>query len=86
MKALVTGANKGIGFEIARNLGKRGYDILIGARDKVRGQAAVEELAAEGLSTTYIKIDLNDFDSLHTAAKRIDSLDILVHELCSCPQ
>ena len=78
-KALVTGANKGIGFEIARNLGKRGYNILVGARDEARGQAAVEKLAAEGISATFIKIDLNDLDSLHTAAKMIDSLDMLVN-------
>ncbi|QQE77112.1 SDR family NAD(P)-dependent oxidoreductase [Alicyclobacillus sp. SO9] len=79
MKALVTGANKGIGFEIARNLGKRGYDILVGARDEARGPAAVEKLAAEGISAAFIKIDLNDLASLHTAAKMIDSLDILVN-------
>lgn len=79
MKALVTGANKGIGFEIARNLGKRGYEILVGARDQVRGLAAVEKLDAEGISATFIKIDLNDLDSLHTAASNIDSLDILVN-------
>ncbi|GEO27911.1 carbonyl reductase [Alicyclobacillus acidoterrestris] len=79
MKALVTGANKGIGFEIARYLGKRGYEILVGARDEARGQAAVENLAAEAISAMFIKIDLNDFDSLHTAGKVIDSLDILVN-------
>jgi NAD(P)-dependent dehydrogenase (short-subunit alcohol dehydrogenase family) len=78
-KALVTGANKGIGFEIARNLGKRGYDILVGARDEARGQAAVEKITAEGISATFIKIDLNDLDSLHTAGKMIDSLDLLVN-------
>ena len=79
MKALVTGANKGIGFEIARNLGNRGFDILVGARDEARGQAAVKKLAAEAISATFIKIDLNDHDSLHTAGKNIDSLDILVN-------
>ena len=79
MKALVTGANKGIGFEIARNLGKRGYDILVGARDEARGQAAVEKLAEEAIAATFIKIDLNDLDSLHTAGRMIDSLDILVN-------
>ncbi|WDL99522.1 SDR family NAD(P)-dependent oxidoreductase [Alicyclobacillus sp. ALC3] len=79
MKALITGANKGIGFEIARSLGKRGYDVLVGARDANRGQAAAEKLAAEGISATFIKIDLNDLDSLHTAGTVIDSLDMLVN-------
>ena len=78
-KALVTGANKGIGFEIARNLGERGYDILVGARDEARGQTAAEKLAAEGVSATFIKIDLNDLDSLRTAGKMMDSLDVLVN-------
>ena len=79
MKALVTGANKGIGFEIARNLGAQGYAILVGARDEARGQTAVKKLAAEGLLATFIKIDLNDLDSLHIAGNTIDSLDLLVN-------
>lgn len=79
MKALVTGANKGIGFEIARNLGAQGYVILVGARDEARGQTAVKKLATEGLLATFIKIDLNDLDSLHIAGNTIDSLDLLVN-------
>lgn len=78
-RALVTGANKGIGLEIARSLGKRGYDILVGAREAARGEAAVKNLAADGVSATFIKIDLNDFDSLKKAAGKIESLDILVN-------
>ncbi|MCY0896832.1 MAG: SDR family NAD(P)-dependent oxidoreductase [Alicyclobacillaceae bacterium] len=79
MKALITGANKGIGFEIARNLGRRGYDILLGARDEDRGQAAVDKLVAEDISARFIKVDLNDVDTLRTASARVDSLDILVN-------
>ncbi|MGU3401317.1 SDR family NAD(P)-dependent oxidoreductase [Brucellaceae bacterium D45D] len=41
MTALVTGANKGLGLEIARGLGQRGYDVWIGSRDRERGEAAV---------------------------------------------
>lgn len=79
MKALVTGANKGIGFEIARSLGKRGYDILVGARDEGRGQASVKKLAAENIAAKFIPIDLTNLDSLRTAAEMIDSLAILVN-------
>ncbi|CAF1420749.1 unnamed protein product, partial [Adineta steineri] len=42
--ALITGANKGIGFETARQLGKQGIFVLIGARDKIRGEEAVKKL------------------------------------------
>src|ERR1044072_1231076 len=46
--ALVTGANKGIGKEIARGLARLGHTVLVGARDEVRGKEAVAELAADG--------------------------------------
>lgn len=44
MKTLITGANKGIGFALAQNLGHRGYEVLVGARNETRGQEAVEKL------------------------------------------
>ena len=78
-RALVTGANKGIGFEIARELGKNGYEILLGARDESRGAQAVEALKKEGITASFIKIDLNDFDSLHAAAGKVGTLDLLVN-------
>ena len=78
-KALVTGANKGIGLEIARELGRRGYEILLGARDEKRGNDAVSGLTAQDITASFIKIDLNDFDSLRAAAKTVRNLDILVN-------
>ena len=78
-KALVTGANKGIGLEIARELGKRGYVIMLGARDEKRGNDAVSSLTAQGITASFIRIDLDDFDSLHEAAKSVKNLDILVN-------
>jgi NAD(P)-dependent dehydrogenase (short-subunit alcohol dehydrogenase family) len=78
-RALVTGANKGIGFEIARELGKNGCEILLGVRDEGRGLQAVENLKKGGLAANIIKIDLNDFDTLHTAAEKAGTLDILVN-------
>jgi NAD(P)-dependent dehydrogenase (short-subunit alcohol dehydrogenase family) len=79
MKALITGANKGIGYEIARALGKRGYEVLVGARDEKRGQEAVAKLTAEGFQSQWIKIDLNDFATLANAAEHVGQLDLLVN-------
>ncbi|MBT2230612.1 SDR family oxidoreductase [Nonomuraea sp. NEAU-A123] len=76
--ALITGANKGIGFEIARLLGERGVTAIVGARDEERGKAA-----AEKLGQPYVRIDVTDADSVQAAAKWIEQeygkLDILVN-------
>jgi NAD(P)-dependent dehydrogenase (short-subunit alcohol dehydrogenase family) len=81
--ALVTGANKGIGLEISRQLAKAGVHVLMGARDAARGQAAVESLVAEGGEATFVPIDLCNPASIATAAEiiaaRNDRLDILVN-------
>ena len=50
-KVLVTGANKGIGFEIARHLGKSGWQVIVGARNEERALTAVRQLEAEGIAT-----------------------------------
>ena len=78
-RALVTGANKGIGLEIARELGKNGFEILLGARDEGRGARAVENLKKDGLAASLIIIDLNDSGTLRAAAARAGTLDILVN-------
>ena len=81
--ALVTGANKGIGKEIARQLAKQDVHVIMGARDHKRGQAAVDELSKEGLSVELIDLDITDDSSVTTAAKTIQDkhgkLDILVN-------
>ena len=78
-RALVTGANKGIGLEIARELGKNGYEILLGARDESRGAQAVENLKKDGIAANFVKIDLDDFDTLHAAAGKVGIIDILIN-------
>ena len=78
-KALVTGANKGIGLEIAQELGTNGYEILLGARDENRGRQAVEKLKKDGVAVSFVKIDLNDFATLHAAANQVGILDVLVN-------
>jgi NAD(P)-dependent dehydrogenase (short-subunit alcohol dehydrogenase family) len=81
--ALVTGANKGIGFEIARQLGQEGHHILIGARDRGRGQSAVAELGSKGFAARFVQIDLTKLDTIVGAAADIEAqegrLDILIN-------
>ena len=81
--ALITGANKGIGFEVARQLGKAGCTVLMGAREASRGQQAAETLQGEKLDARAIAIDLLDRDSIAKAAATVEAefgrLDILVN-------
>jgi NAD(P)-dependent dehydrogenase (short-subunit alcohol dehydrogenase family) len=81
--ALVTGANKGIGFEVARQLTASGYTVLLGARNKTLGEEAAATIKREGGDVRYLPIDLEDPASIATAAKDIDAgfghLDVLVN-------
>jgi len=81
--ALVTGANKGIGLEIARQLAQAGVFVIIGARDAKRGNAAVADLSSQGLEATFVQLDLLDEASIVAAAAAISDkhghLDILVN-------
>ena len=90
--ALVTGANKGIGFEVARQLARKGFRVFLGARDEKAGEAAAEKLRAEGARTTkdksdddiaFLKIDISKPESIKRAAedfsKQSDRLDVLVN-------
>jgi len=81
--ALVTGANKGIGREIARQLAEAGVTVIIGARDPERGMEAAAELTSRSLSAESIEIDLNDEATITAVAERIAAdhgrLDILVN-------
>jgi len=81
--ALITGANKGIGFETARLLGARGVTVLAGSRDETRGRDAERALRADGADAAYIPLDVTDEKSVQRAAERIDNdygrLDILVN-------
>lgn len=81
--ALVTGANKGIGLEVARQLAQAGVHVLIGARNEERGRAALENLGAQGLIAQSVRLDLEDHSSIAAAAAAIETehgkLDILVN-------
>jgi NAD(P)-dependent dehydrogenase (short-subunit alcohol dehydrogenase family) len=81
---LITGANKSIGFETARQLAKAGYHVFLGARDKVRGQQAVDQLKTEGFNhVELLIIDVADEASVQQAAQelaqRTDRLDVLIN-------
>ena len=83
-KVLVTGANKGIGFEIARYLGKRGWQVIMGARSQERAEAAIKQLKAEGVETAVWQyVNLSDNDSLEVSAAEISKnhpdLNLLVN-------
>ncbi|MBA3698843.1 MAG: SDR family oxidoreductase [Planctomycetes bacterium] len=81
--ALITGANKGIGFETARQLGKRGIHVIIGARDAQRGADAVKKLTAEGISAASLVLEVTDETSVLAAVKEVERrhghLDILIN-------
>lgn len=81
--ALVTGANKGIGLEIARQLAQAGLHVIIGARDDGRARAAVDDLASQGLTAQSLRLDVTDAASISAAASKIRQehgrLDILVN-------
>jgi NAD(P)-dependent dehydrogenase (short-subunit alcohol dehydrogenase family) len=81
--ALITGANKGIGLETARQLAQIGVHVLIGARDATKGQAAVQLLQSEGLNAELLELDVTQENSVkaaaHTVMQRHDRLDILVN-------
>jgi NAD(P)-dependent dehydrogenase (short-subunit alcohol dehydrogenase family) len=78
--ALVTGANKGIGFEIAAGLGGLGFRVGVGARDAGRGQRAVELLHERGVDAFVVALDVSDDDSVEAAATDWSGgLDVLVN-------
>lgn len=81
--ALVTGANKGIGFEIAAGLGALGWRVGVGARDEERRETAVAKLRAAGVDAFGVPLDVTDDASVADAARLIEDgagrLDVLVN-------
>ena len=81
--ALVTGANKGIGYEIAAGLGALGWSVGVGARDEQRREGAVEKLRAAGVDAFGVPLDVTDDASVTAAAQLIEEragrLDVLVN-------
>jgi NAD(P)-dependent dehydrogenase (short-subunit alcohol dehydrogenase family) len=81
--ALITGANRGIGFEIARQLGALGFIVLVGARDDERGAEAAARLREAGLHARPIVLDVTDAETIEAAvqevAREFGKLDVLIN-------
>lgn len=81
--ALITGANKGIGFETARQLAHQGYTVLVGARDATKGTAAANKIQSEGGDAHFIHVDLENPSTFAPAAEAVASqyghLDALIN-------
>jgi NAD(P)-dependent dehydrogenase (short-subunit alcohol dehydrogenase family) len=81
--ALITGANKGLGFEMARQLGQAGNTVVLAARDPQKGEAAAQKLRGEGLDVHFVKLDVTDRADHAAAARFLEHtygrLDILIN-------
>jgi NAD(P)-dependent dehydrogenase (short-subunit alcohol dehydrogenase family) len=81
--ALATGANRGIGLEIVRQLSRRGLIAVLAARDLEKGKAAAAKLAAEGVHVPVVALDVTDADSIQAAVAEVQGLfgriDVLVN-------
>jgi NAD(P)-dependent dehydrogenase (short-subunit alcohol dehydrogenase family) len=80
---LITGANRGIGLETARQLARRGFHVVVGSRDERGGKQAVEAIEVDGGRARFLALDVSDSDSVHRAAGRFaevaDRLDVLIN-------
>jgi NAD(P)-dependent dehydrogenase (short-subunit alcohol dehydrogenase family) len=80
---LVTGANKGIGLEVCRQLSRLGHRVILSARSAERGEKAVKELAGEGLKVEFLLLDTADAESIQRAARelqqRVKALHVLIN-------
>ncbi len=81
--ALVTGGNRGLGFETAKQLAKRGLKVVLGSRDEAKGKEAAARLADEGVRVEAVRLDVADEASIAAVAKQLDAthgrLDVLIN-------
>ena len=81
--ALITGANRGIGFETARQLAQKGFKVLVGARSEESGKEAEAKLKDEGFDAEFILLDVDDAKTHTSAAQYVEEnygkLDVLIN-------
>lgn len=81
--AVVTGANRGLGFETCRQLARQGIHVILTSRDEAKGKAAIEQLLSENLPVSYCPLDVTDSDSIqrlvHFVKTQSGQLEILVN-------
>jgi NAD(P)-dependent dehydrogenase (short-subunit alcohol dehydrogenase family) len=73
--ALITGAYRGIGYEVARQLSERGWKVIVSARRRSQGSAAAAKLK----NASFLELDITDDSSVARAAKRVSELDVLIN-------
>ena len=87
--ALITGSNRGIGLEIARQLARRGFHVVMAARDEGKGPHAAEGVRAEGGKSTFLPLDVSNSDGVRSAAGQFaaiaDHLDVLINNAAIYP-
>jgi len=80
---LVTGSNKGIGFEVVRQLAKLGHQVILTSRDQAKGLASLKKLKAENLIVHFLELDITNEESIQQAATKVKSefgkLDVLIN-------
>jgi NAD(P)-dependent dehydrogenase (short-subunit alcohol dehydrogenase family) len=81
--ALITGANRGVGLEVRRQLARQGYSVLLGSRDAAKGERAARELVQDGQTVRSCQLDVTDLPSSERARARAAAdfgrLDVLVN-------
>lgn len=87
--ALVTGANRGIGFETCRQLGRQGYRVILASRNEAKGEAAAATLRGEGLDVTHRPLDVTSSESIAGLAASVlgewGAVDVLVNNAAIYP-